>query len=117
VTAEADCPFCAIIRGDAPPDGILANWGDCIALTPLNPVRLGHTLIIPTLHVEDALTMPTVTGLVFARAAEYAGWQGAHGYNLITSVGAVATQTVFHLHVHVLPRRPDDGVRLPWSPA
>lgn len=116
VQDTSDCPFCRIIRGVAPAD-VVRDTGDCLVFHPLNPVALGHVLVVPKMHVQDALQLPVVTGLAFTRAAEYAAWQGAHGYNLITSAGEEATQTVFHLHVHVVPRRPFDGLRLPWSPS
>lgn len=114
VNPVSDCVFCDIGRNEAEAT-VLRDTGDCLVIAPLNPVSLGHALVIPRIHVSDALAMPKVTGLVMTRAAEYAAWQGAHGYNLITSVGEVATQTVFHLHVHVVPRRPDDGLALPWT--
>lgn len=111
-----DCPFCTIVRREAPAQ-IVWDWGDCLAFTPLNPVTPGHTLVVPTAHVPDALAHPTIAGLVFGRAAEWASRQVGtwSGFNLITSAGAVATQTVFHLHVHVVPRRLDDGLALPWT--
>ncbi|HEX8321590.1 HIT family protein [Longimicrobium sp.] len=108
------CVFCEIAAGRAEAD-VLCDWGDALAIVPLNPVSLGHTLVIPKRHVADALEDPVTTGLVMARAAAFAAGQGAHGYNLITSVGSVATQTVMHLHAHVVPRRPGDGLALPWT--
>lgn len=111
--APPPCVFCAIVRGEAEAT-IAWRWADAMAIVPLNPVAPGHTLIIPTVHVIDALEQPDVTGKAFAHAAEYAKWQDAPAYNLITSAGGAATQTVFHLHVHVVPRRPGDGLKLPW---
>jgi histidine triad (HIT) family protein len=70
-----------------------------------------HLLAIPRLHVEDALEDPELTGHVM----EIAAWFAHGDCNLITSVGAAATQTVRHLHVHIVPRRPGDGLALPWS--
>lgn len=116
MSGKTDCIFCAIVRGESPAH-IVRDTGDCLVFNPLNPVTLGHVLVIPKAHVEDALDSPIITGATFARAAEYAAWQGAHGYNLITSKGVEATQSVFHLHVHVVPRRPADGLQLPWSVA
>ena len=69
--------------------------------------------MLPRVHVPDAGTDPDVTAAVMRRAAELMAEHGAA--NLITSRGAAATQTVFHLHVHVVPRRPGDGLMLPWS--
>lgn len=104
------CPFCDIIAGRLPAT-VLAEWSDAIVIVPLNPVVEGHELVIPRIHVEDALRLPGVTADTMRRAAEWA----TAPCNIITSAGAEATQTVFHLHVHIVPRRVDDGLALPWT--
>lgn len=105
------CVFCDIVAGRAPAE-VVREWDESIAFVPLDPVCPGHVLVVPREHVNDALYAPYITGQTFMRAAEY-----AHGIecNLITSCGAAATQTVKHLHVHVVPRRSGDGLKLPWS--
>jgi histidine triad (HIT) family protein len=103
------CPFCLITHGLAPAE-IVQQWDDAIAIVPLNPVTPGHLLVIPRQHVPDALTVPEVAALTMQRAAELA----TGSCNLITSVGAEATQTVRHLHLHIVPRRAGDGLALPW---
>jgi len=108
---SADCVFCRIVRGDAPATFVGA-WIDTLAIVPLNPVTEGHILVIPRAHVTDALAAPEVTARVTARAAHLA----RRPCNIITSCGAEATQTVFHLHVHIVPRREGDGLPLPWTP-
>ncbi len=110
------CPFCAIVAGTAPAE-ILHRWPEAIAITPLNPVVPGHVLVIPRRHVAD-FTEPfpgawLLVGRVMAYAAEYAAHEMGD-CNLITSKGEAASQSVFHLHVHLLPRRPGDDVTLPW---
>lgn len=105
------CVFCDIVAGGAPAN-VVEQWPDAIAIVPLNPVTPGHVLIVPKAHVPDALSSPLVAGFTMARAAEYANGP----CNIITSVGEVATQSVFHLHIHVVPRRPGDGLALPWTP-
>jgi histidine triad (HIT) family protein len=110
-TAARACPFCEIVAGRAP--GVLRReWDDAIALVPLNPVTPGHTLIVPKAHVANYAEDPDVTSAVMRRAAEYAP---AGASNLITSLGPAATQTVQHLHVHVVPRKTGDGLPLPWD--
>lgn len=108
------CPFCEIVHRRAPAE-IVHTWPDAIAIRPLNPVVDGHLLVIPRGHVNDALEDPVVTSAVMARAAELGRLYGCD-LNLITSVGPAATQTVRHLHVHVVPRREGDGILLPWTP-
>jgi histidine triad (HIT) family protein len=114
--AKTDCVFCQIVAGDSPAV-VAANWPDAIAIQPLNPVVKGHVLVIPRAHVWSFVEDPTVTAAVMARAADFAGKLGmpGEGVNLITSAGEAATQTVFHLHVHLVPRYLGDGITLPWT--
>lgn len=108
-----DCPFCDIVARRAPAE-LVYEWGWAIAFVPLNPVVPGHTLIVPKTHVEDATEAPEYTAETMRYASHLARWRGVD-CNLITSVGPAATQTVGHLHVHYVPRRPGDGLLLPWS--
>jgi histidine triad (HIT) family protein len=110
-----DCVFCQIVAGEAPAL-IIREWPDALAIIPLNPVVEGHLLILPKAHVLHFADDPVVTGVVMARAAELAGKRRGYGQaNLITSMGDAATQTVLHLHVHVIPREDGDNVSLPWD--
>lgn len=106
------CVFCEIIAGRTPAR-MAAGWPDAIAIHPLNPVTGGHLLVIPNAHVADFRTDPVVSALAMARAAELASRMG--DANLITSAGVAATQTIHHLHLHVVPRRVGDGLALPWT--
>jgi histidine triad (HIT) family protein len=102
------CPFCDF-------DGVvIRDHKSVLIVRPLNPVVPGHVLAIPKQHVVDALADPVIAAMTMAAAADYA--RGSVGpCNIITSVGPEATQTVFHLHLHVVPRRKDDGLHLPWT--
>ena len=106
------CVFCDIVAG-VEPAAVVERFETAIVIEPLYPVVDGHLLVIPKLHVPDAVARPTITGQVFALAAIVAARYGSA--NLITSVGVPATQSVFHLHVHVVPRVAGDGLLLPWS--
>jgi len=86
-----------------------------VAFEPLNPVTPGHFLVVPREHVIDALDGPVQMGRAMTFAARLAGDMGLDAANFITSAGTAATQSVFHLHVHVVPRREGDGLRLPWT--
>jgi histidine triad (HIT) family protein len=108
------CEFCSIVAGDDRAT-VVHEWPDALAILPRRGgVTAGHVLILPRVHVLDASTDPAVTAAVMGYAAELMADMPAA--NLITSKGAPASQTVFHLHVHVVPRRPGDGLPLPWSP-
>lgn len=107
------CIFCAIVAREATAD-VVCRWDDAVAFRPLNPVTDGHTLVVPAAHVADYTENPDVTAAVMRRAAGLAPLIDRES-NLITSCGPKATQTVFHLHVHIVPRRVDDGLALPWT--
>jgi histidine triad (HIT) family protein len=106
----ASCAFCSIIAGKAPAE-VVAEWPDAIAIKPLKPVTEGHVLVIPKQHVADFTVDPDVSAAVMRVAAEIAKPPA----NIITSAGAEATQTVLHLHIHIVPRTTDDGFALPWT--
>lgn len=116
-----NCVFCDIVAGQAEAK-FVASWEHSIAIIPRDPVtgtmENGHVLVLPREHVIDFIDDPVVTGRVMTDAAIIA-WQlkRAHGgdWNLITSAGADATQTVFHLHVHLVRRVANDGLTLPWT--
>lgn len=112
------CPFCDIVLRNAPAM-FVKQWNDTIAIAPLDPVTPGHLLVIPHIHVKNALERPEVTAVTMARACELASELRLHeaSWNIITSVGELATQTVEHLHIHLVPRRPNDGLVLPWTPS
>ncbi|MFH8257622.1 HIT family protein [Streptomyces roseolus] len=109
-----NCAFCSIAAGDAPAV-IVRQWPDALAIRPRSGgVNASHVLVLSRVHVEDAGTDPDVTAAVMRRAAEL---MAEHpDANIVTSKGVAATQTVFHLHVHVLARQDGDGLPLPWTP-
>ncbi|TDD03129.1 HIT domain-containing protein [Saccharopolyspora terrae] len=107
------CIFCSIVAGQARAT-FVRSWPDVIAIRPLNPVTAGHLLVIPHRHVADVGEAPDVSGYTMAAAAELAADLPAA--NIITNKGAAATQTQYHLHLHVVPRNEDDALPLPWTP-
>lgn len=107
-----DCVFCGIIAGNEPAT-VIREWDDSVAFVPLNPVTFGHVLVVPRLHVRDAVENEVVTARTMAKAIELAAELPAS--NILTSVGAAATQSVFHLHIHVVPRSAGDQLLLPWG--
>lgn len=101
------CVFCELIQAEL-------DMKDVLVITPLNPVTDGHLLFISREHVKDALEDPEVTARVMKAACEWAA-SFTDQCNIITSAGSSASQTVFHLHIHVVPRRAEDGLLLPWD--
>lgn len=108
---SADCPFCGRIeRGEFDYDD-QRN----VAFQPLNPVAPGHFLVVPRKHVAHAFESPSAAAGALKFAGYLANRMDLESANFITSAGPAATQTVFHLHVHVVPRREGDGLALPWT--
>jgi len=107
------CVFCDILDGLSPAVQV-QETGTSITIVPLTPVVPGHVLFIPRRHVEDASTDPWLTGQVMMDASAYAARAGGE-FNLVTSAGRAATQSVFHLHIHYVPRSTSDQLMLPWG--
>lgn len=110
-----ECPFCDREAIESPVTEMFAADGsEHLVFEPLNPVVPGHLLVVPTLHVESATEDPLVTAMSAGVAARVASrYRSA---NLITNIGVPATQSVFHLHWHVVPREAGDMLMLPWTP-
>jgi histidine triad (HIT) family protein len=118
--AEPDCIFCKIVAGELPAR-IVDEDERTVAFMDIAPATRGHALVIPRAHSGDLLEVApedlSAVALASKRLAARAKERlGADGVNLINSCGAAAWQTVFHFHVHVIPRYEGDPLRLPWVP-
>lgn len=118
--AESEpCAFCAIARGEDRTVEIVCEDESWIAFFPLEPATPGHTLVIPRTHVSDLWAAPAplvaelMTGVLRVGGAIDSAIN-PEGMNLITSAGKAAEQTVFHLHLHVVPRWTQDGFGRIW---
>jgi histidine triad (HIT) family protein len=119
--SHADCIFCKIVAGELPAS-IVDEDEQTIAFMDINPATRGHALVIPRAHATDLLEIEpsqlTAVSVAAQRLAARAKERlGADGVNVINSCGAAAWQTVFHFHLHVIPRYQGDPLRLPWMPA
>lgn len=120
-TSDADCPFCEIIQRDDPDAREIYRDADVVAFFPQEPATLGHTLVVPRQHVEDiwnlAESVAAKLAVVTVRlAAVMRHALRPEGLNVIQSNGEVATQTVCHLHVHLVPRWEGDALGRLWPP-
>jgi histidine triad (HIT) family protein len=120
MAADPDCLFCKIVAGDIPATRV-AEDERTVAFMDINPATRGHVLVIPREHARDLLEIDPEDLAAVAQAAQrIAGTMperlGADGVNLLNSCGRAAWQTVFHFHVHVIPRYEADPLRLPWTP-
>jgi histidine triad (HIT) family protein len=119
--SEPTCIFCKIVSGEVPSQ-IVAEDERTVSFMDVNPATRGHTLVIPRRHARDLLEINDDDLAAVALAAKQLAQRvhdrlGADGVNLLNSRGSAAWQTVFHFHVHVIPRYAGDPLRLPWNPA
>lgn len=116
---QPDCPFCRIVRQQDPDVRQVYRDEHVVAFFPTEPAALGHTLVIPHRHIPDVWTLDeaTATELAGATLRVSQGVRAAvrpDGLNIIQSNGPAASQSVSHLHVHVLPRWQGDPVGDIW---
>ena len=118
--SDPDCLFCKIVAGEIPSTRVYEDERT-IAFMDINPATRGHLLVVPREHTRDLLTIEPKDLSAVSKAAKKLGARaverlGADGVNLLNSGGRAAWQTVFHFHVHVIPRYRDDPLKLPWIP-
>ena len=117
---DPDCLFCKIVAGELPSTKV-AEDERTIAFMDINPATRGHLLVVPREHSRDLLEigdedLAATTAAARRLAARVKERLGADGVNLMNSCGSAAWQTVFHFHMHVIPRYDDDPLQLPWKP-
>jgi histidine triad (HIT) family protein len=115
-----DCIFCKIVAGDIPSTKVHEDERT-VAFMDVNPGARGHLLVVPREHAADLHAISDEDLAAVARtardmAAKAVDRLGAEGVNIIQNNGRAAWQTVFHYHVHVVPRWQDDPIHLPWTP-
>lgn len=123
MNADPDCIFCGIVEGKEPSTTI-ARTERAIAFMDINPVTPGHVLVIPRAHATDLLDVSADDLAACSVLAQQIGQRakdllGADGVNLLNCSGEAAWQTVFHFHVHVIPRYENDPrkdrIGPPWN--
>src|SRR5436189_2884033 len=116
----SDCLFCGIVAGDVPAQ-IVGSDEHTVAFMDINPATRGHALVVPREHSADLLdvsdddlqwTMLAARRLTLRMQAAL----DPDGFNILNSCGRAAWQTIFHFHLHVIPRYDDDPLKLPWIP-
>jgi histidine triad (HIT) family protein len=117
---DPDCLFCKIVAGEIPSTRVREDERT-VAFMDINPATRGHVLVIPREHSTNLLEIGEEDLAACAAAAKeltalVSERLGASGVNLLNSCGRDAWQTVFHFHLHVIPRYPGDPLRLPWTP-
>src|SRR3954451_20400805 len=115
-----DCLFCKIAAGEVPAE-IVQEDEHTLGFMDINPWTRGHALVIPRNHSKDLLEVPDedlarASAAAKRLAARIHERLAADGVNLLNACGAAAWQTVFHFHIHVIPRYQDDPLQLPTRP-
>jgi histidine triad (HIT) family protein len=116
----SDCLFCGIVGGSV--SGQIVDSDErTVAFMDIAPATPGHALVVPRNHSADLLEIEREDLDATVAAAQRLARRAvdaldADGINLINACGAVASQTVFHFHIHVVPRYEDDPIELPWVP-
>ena len=120
MATDPDCIFCKIVAGEVPCFKLFED-SDTLAFMDINPVHDGHCLVIPKAHylnvfeiAPEAFAAAARTAIKVANAVNAA--VKPEGLNLIQANGEGAGQSVGHFHLHVFPRRTDDGVAINWDP-
>ena len=120
MTTDPNCIFCKIAAGAIPS---IKLWEDAetLAFMDINPANDGHCLVIPKAHFPTLFTLApeafAAAGRTVVKVAKAV--QAAltpDGINLLQANGPGAGQSVYHFHIHVLPRRRDDGLAINWTP-
>ena len=117
---EENCIFCKIANGGIP-SATLYEDDDFRVILDLGPATKGHALILPKNHYANLFEIPEdVEKKAFALAKKMAAKMkdvfGCDGFNIVQNNGAAAGQTVFHFHIHLIPRYEHDGAGVSWKP-
>lgn len=115
-----DCLFCGIVAGTVPGE-IVDSDDHTVAFMDISPATPGHALVVPRDHSVDLIEVPDAdlerTMLAARRLARRMDEVlRPDGFNILNSCRAAAWQSVFHFHIHVIPRYADDPLELPWVP-
>jgi histidine triad (HIT) family protein len=118
---DPDCLFCKIVAGEIPAT-VVGEDERTVSFMDINPATRGHALVIPRAHHDDLMVIdPDDLAATMAAARRLAVRMREtltpDGFNILNSCGRAAWQTVFHFHLHVVPRYDDDPLELPWVPS
>jgi histidine triad (HIT) family protein len=118
--AHEDCIFCKVLAGEIPSEKVYEDE-HAVAVMDINPWTRGHLVVFPRKHAADVFEiedgeLERVAVAVKRVATKVRDSLEPDGINLLQSNGSAAWQTIFHLHVHVIPRYDDDPLELPTRP-
>jgi histidine triad (HIT) family protein len=117
---DPNCIFCKVIAGEI--SGEIVDSDDrTVTVMDINPATRGHVVVIPREHAADLLTvseedLAATMGAVRRITERMQETIAPAGFNVLNNMGRAAWQSIFHFHVHVIPRYADDPLQLPWLP-
>ena len=117
---DPDCIFCKVVAGEIPGE-VVDSDDRTVTVMDINPATRGHVVVIPREHAENVVDVSdedlAATMIAAKRMVERMQRTLAPaGFNVLSNMGREAWQSVFHFHVHVIPRYADDPLQLPWLP-
>lgn len=113
---KSDCIFCKISQGEIPSERIYEN-DNFFSIYDVNPKAEGHALVISKRHYENILELPASLGGEFLDCVKKTveillKKHDAEGFNIIGNNFSAAGQIVMHLHIHILPRKKNDNIKM-----
>jgi histidine triad (HIT) family protein len=121
VPGTSDCIFCKVLAGDIPSE-VVDSDERTVAVMDINPATRGHVVVITREHAENLFDVSDEDLLAVMQMARRVAERMKQtlepgGFNILHNIGRVAWQSIFHFHLHVIPRYEDDPLQLPWMPA
>ena len=117
---DPDCIFCKVIAGEIPGE-IVDSDDRTVTVMDINPATRGHVVVIPREHSENLLAvseddLAATMAAVRRVTSRMQETLTPDGFNILNNMGRAAWQSIFHFHVHVIPRYREDPLQLPWLP-
>ncbi len=117
---QAHCIFCQVIAGEIPGE-VIDSDDHTLTVLDINPATRGHAVVITRTHAENLLELSDADLLSAMSAVRRVVLRmrdtlEPDGFNVLHNIGRAAWQSIFHFHVHVIPRYRDDPLQLPWLP-
>jgi histidine triad (HIT) family protein len=118
--SERDCIFCKVVAGEIPGE-VIDSDDRTLTVLDINPATRGHAVVIARAHAEDLLALGDDDVLASMRAVRHVIHRmkdtlHPDGFNVLHNIGRAAWQSIFHFHIHVIPRYENDPLQLPWIP-
>jgi histidine triad (HIT) family protein len=117
---DPNCIFCKVLAGEIPSQQIDSDERT-VTVMDINPATRGHAVVITRTHAENLFDVDDEDLLAAMRTVRRVAQRMREtldpaGFNILHNIGRAAWQSIFHFHVHVIPRYEDDPLQLPWLP-